>query len=227
MKKTDKKDIVTIAVSGALIVALVALVSVSFLSFYHADANASVQQMVQDKGSDLVTMKGELRKLKRKARLVSFIASRARGIHGTQPADIVETLLLQEKQYGIPPALLLALIQVESSFRNYAVSSAGAMGLMQLQPVTAEMLCEELGLEWQGPHSLFNPQFNITLAAYYLDQLSRRFQNFNLALEAYNKGPTRVTNQLAMGVQVEGVYSTNISVFSTEFLSELRREAGV
>ena len=83
---------------------------------------------------------------------------------------------------GIPPALFIALVEAESSFDADAVSVKGAMGLTQLMPATAE----ELGVDPEDPLD------NLSGGARYLAAQYRRFGSWDLALAAYNAGPTRV-----------------------------------
>jgi soluble lytic murein transglycosylase-like protein len=84
----------------------------------------------------------------------------------------------------LDPLLLRAVIRQESSFQPCAVSSKGAMGLMQLMPGTAAQL---------GVDDAFNAQENITAGAKYLRMLLDRYDGrLPLALGAYNAGPARV-----------------------------------
>jgi len=83
---------------------------------------------------------------------------------------------------GLPLALLTAVAQVESRFQPKATSSAGAQGLLQLMPTTAA----ELNLDAQDPTS------NVLAGARYLQRLLGRFNSTDLALAAYNAGPTVV-----------------------------------
>ena len=86
------------------------------------------------------------------------------------------------RKYGIDPDMFLRLIQQESSFRPDVVSPKGAIGLGQLMPATAQ----ELGVDPTDPMQ------NLEGAAKYLSQQLKRFGSPELALAAYNAGPTRV-----------------------------------
>ena len=82
----------------------------------------------------------------------------------------------------IPPALFVALIEAESGFDVDAISVKGAVGLTQLMPATAE----ELGVDPEDPVQ------NMRGGARYLAVQYKRFGAWDLALAAYNAGPSRV-----------------------------------
>ncbi len=98
-------------------------------------------------------------------------------------------------RYGIDPHLIRAIIRVESGFNPQAVSKRGAQGLMQLMPATAA----ELRVE-----NPFNPRENIEGGTRYFRKLLNIFkQDVNLALAAYNAGPTVVQKQGGIPVIAE------------------------
>jgi hypothetical protein len=84
------------------------------------------------------------------------------------------------EEYGLPEPLLHAVITVESAYDPWAVSPAGAMGLMQLMPGTAKRY---------GVSNSFDPEENIRGGSKYLKYLMSLFKNdLNLVLAAYNAG---------------------------------------
>jgi len=114
---------------------------------------------------------------------------------------IPEMILAESKAYGYDPMFVTALIITESSFNNKARSHRGAMGLMQILPRTGVALASEKEMEWEGRSTLYNPEINIALGTYYLNKLQSRFGDLNLALEAYNHGPSRLEKYLKRGYQ--------------------------
>lgn len=100
---------------------------------------------------------------------------------GSQLARWIEHYARRE---GLSPRLLQAVVQVESGYNPRALSSKGAMGLMQLMPATAQEL---------GVADAYDPEDNIRGGARYLRQQIDRFAgDVRLALAAYNAGPTAV-----------------------------------
>jgi soluble lytic murein transglycosylase-like protein len=84
------------------------------------------------------------------------------------------------EQNALPPELLHSVIKVESNYNPYAVSSKGALGMMQLIPSTAKRF---------GVGDVFNPVENIQGGAKYLRYLLDLYNgNYPLALAAYNAG---------------------------------------
>lgn len=96
------------------------------------------------------------------------------------------------KTYRFDPAFVLSLIYVESRFQIHAVSSAGAVGLMQLMPGTARFVSRELDMNYLGDNALRDPFYNLTLGVAYLSMMRDRYFGFPpYYLAAYNMGPVK------------------------------------
>ncbi len=94
-------------------------------------------------------------------------------------------------------AMALAIIRQESEFRQGAVSPAGARGLMQLMPQTAQAVAGQLGLAHSTGMLTSNPGHNIRLGSTYLaDTIARFGGSYVLASAGYNAGPGRVNRWL-------------------------------
>ena len=91
---------------------------------------------------------------------------------------------------GLSPLLLLAVIRQESFFDPLAASPAGALGLTQVMPPTAEEIARGLNIEGFSTSDLLRPEVSIRFGAYYLGrQLDISADNPYFALAAYNAGP--------------------------------------
>lgn len=86
------------------------------------------------------------------------------------------------REYRIEPALVHAVITAESGYNPYAVSPAGAIGLMQLLPTTAR----EYGVS--AAKDLYDPLVNVTAGTRHLRRLLTKYKNISHALAAYNAG---------------------------------------
>lgn len=100
------------------------------------------------------------------------------------------------EEFGVPVAMILAVIRAESDFYANAVSRVGAMGLMQLMPDTFSWLCEELN-ESYNAQKISDPATNVRYGTYYLAYLYTKFSNWRVALAAYNAGEGNVTEWLS------------------------------
>ncbi|CAG1006570.1 hypothetical protein BURK2_03498 [Burkholderiales bacterium] len=83
-----------------------------------------------------------------------------------QRQDFLQTVFYEATRAGLDPQLVLGLIQVESGFRKYAVSLAGARGFMQVMPFWIKAI-------GNGDHNLFhlrtNLRYGCTILRHYLD----------------------------------------------------------
>ncbi len=129
---------------------------------------------------------------------------------GVRPR-LARTIVAEAQLHGIEPALVLAMIQVESSFRPDAVSPAGAYGLMQIRSRTGLACAQRLGIAWHGEkETLFDPVANVRIGIAYLARLRDRFDSLPTALAAYNQGPTRVSLKLGRGEPVAAHYTRRV-----------------
>ena len=134
-----------------------------------------------------------------KKRIAQQISQYETGLKTSYIDDLPELIIHESKKYGYDPLLLTAVIITESSFNNWARSNRDAHGLMQIRPATGRELAAEVRVQWQGTPSLYDPETNIILGAYYLNKLFLRFGDLGLALEAYNHGPSRLKGYLKKG----------------------------
>jgi soluble lytic murein transglycosylase-like protein len=100
------------------------------------------------------------------------------------PPKIDAVIIRVAKEEGMDPDLIRAVVAVESGFDPHALSSSGAMGLMQLMPQTAAIYKVE---------DPWDPYENVRAGSRYLKHLLDRYNNdLRLTLAAYNSGPTTV-----------------------------------
>ena len=87
-------------------------------------------------------------------------------------------------EYGVDYDMVKAVIQTESSWNHKAVSTSGAIGLMQILPKTAMD-------EFNTPEKdLYDPYVNVTVGIKYLSHLNQHFDDIDATLTAYSHGPT-------------------------------------
>lgn len=128
------------------------------------------------------------------------------GLANVTKEELAEVIYEEAIRHNHDPKFILALIAIESSFQNWSVSEQGAKGLMQIMPYVAESLARELGIEWSGDRTLFNPYLNIRIGIYYLSQLLIDFEDIGVALTAYNYGPTYVKGLLERKEKIPSNY---------------------
>lgn len=98
-------------------------------------------------------------------------------------------------EYGVPEEIIYAVIKCESSFKADAISSGGAVGLMQMMPATFEDLCRRKGEEY-NESLLYDPKVSIEYGTYYLSYLYSRYGVWETVYAAYNAGYGRVDGWL-------------------------------
>lgn len=142
--------------------------------------------------------------------LAEFLAARPTGLTRDEVERLASTIVTESRRLELSLSLVLAVMRVESSFRNFAVSEVGAIGLMQVMPSTAVEVAGSIGVPWTGPQTLFDPEANVKIGLAYLRRLLDRYDDLAVALAAYNWGPSHVDARLRRGAPLPRVYPTRV-----------------
>ena len=118
------------------------------------------------------------------------------------PLEFEHILRGHASNHGLDPALLAAVVYVESRFDPEAESAAGAIGLMQLLPDTAKGIALRTGGEQFVVSDLRDPEINVRYGAWYLDHLWSRYEDTRLVLAAYHAGQGNVGRWRADGTGI-------------------------
>jgi soluble lytic murein transglycosylase-like protein len=158
----------------ALVVAMPAIASAQIYAWRDASGNWVLSDKPKDPAAELRTYGV--------SKAVTFRTTQA--VPSQRRTRYDELIEENARVHGVNPHLVRAVIQQESGFNQYALSPKGAMGLMQLMPATATEF---------GVTDPWSPSQNIRAGVAYLKGLLSKFaQNIELALAAYNAGPTAV-----------------------------------
>jgi soluble lytic murein transglycosylase-like protein len=143
----------------------------------------------------------------RVAAVADYLASRNTGLIREEIDPLAQTVVDEARRRHLDLALVMGVMHVESRFYNFALSPAGAVGLMQILPSTGEELAQRAGIPWRGPQTLLDPSTNVRLGIAYLRELSDRYRgDLRAALAAYNWGPGHVDRRLEEGVELPSEY---------------------
>lgn len=127
-------------------------------------------------------------------KIEAVLADRLDMFPKSQVPRLAEHLMSLCRQYRFDPAFILSMIQVESGFRTKVVSYAGAVGLMQLMPPTADFVARRFNIRYTGERALKDPFTNLSLGVAYLSLLRDKYRHqspyFHVA--AYNIGPAKL-----------------------------------
>ncbi|HEX2071976.1 MAG TPA: lytic transglycosylase domain-containing protein [Thermoleophilaceae bacterium] len=158
----------------------------------------------------------------------------------TLPLRHEDIIRQQSADKDLDPALVAAVIYEESRFRDQT-SHAGARGLMQITPDTADFIARDSGGTAFTQADLATPQVNISYGAYYLRYLLRKYDgNETLAIAAYNAGETNVNRWIEQAGGVDGFdasedipfpetrhYVSNVHERRGEYREHYREELGL
>lgn len=156
--------------------------------------------------------------------ILERLAMRHTALPVRERRELVHTIVREARSHNLDPALVVAVIEVESAGYHLAVSHVGAMGLMQLLPSTGQELAERMDIEWKGDDTLFDPIINVRLGTAYLSQLAKRYDSVDTALAAYNWGPGRIDRRLRRGATVPSRYIEQVMrVFDRNAMTLVRQ----
>ena len=111
------------------------------------------------------------------------------------PVKYYDLIVQYAQENDLDSALVASVINVESGYNSDALSSKGAIGLMQIMPSTGEWISSQIGEDF-SQNEMFNPETNIKYGCFYLNYLLRYFGDEKLALCAYNAGQGNVVSWL-------------------------------
>lgn len=160
------------------------------LAWYLAWRQAGVVSLQRQTIEDLRHYIGQLEE---RASIVGHLEAKAALLPPGDRKQLAYLIHRESRRYALDWRLLAAIIEVESNFASGAQSKEGALGLMQLLPSTAAEVATALSLPYRGPADLLDMRVNLQLGTGYLHILRRRFGTLDLALQAYNVGPTRLS----------------------------------
>jgi soluble lytic murein transglycosylase len=138
----------------------------------------------------------------------------------TLPLRHDDIIRQQSARFDLDPALVAAIINEESGFVDQT-SEAGARGLMQITPATADTIETLSGGETFVYEDLANPDLNIRYGTFYLRHLLDRFEgNEVAALAAYNAGPERAAAWGGAALELDDIAFEDTRAYVEEVLEK-------
>ncbi|HET8725769.1 MAG TPA: lytic transglycosylase domain-containing protein [Anaeromyxobacteraceae bacterium] len=125
--------------------------------------------------------------------LAAHVLERMPSLTVDDASVLASTVRSESQEAGLDPVLVLAVIGVESGWEATAVSERGARGLMQLRRGALEWAERDGGV---APGDVHDPVHNVRVGIRYLARMVEHFDDVDLALIAYNAGPTRLASYL-------------------------------
>jgi hypothetical protein len=184
-------------------IVLFLLFGASFLILVNESSILGNDKKITRLRSDKIAMSGLLAQLGAEEKIGAALKNvLGNSISPSTYYQLVDLVYNNSTTYGYDPFLVLAVMQVESVFKPFALGRyrnlelSGALGLMQLKPETAREIGRDLGIIITGDKDLFRPEINMVIGVAYLTKLISSFKSFKLGLLAYNQGPGVVKEHL-------------------------------
>lgn len=112
------------------------------------------------------------------------------------PYTHTEAVNKYSKEYNLDPLFVLSVIKAESGFNPDATSHKDAIGLMQITKSTGTWIAEQMNIKNFKVEDLYDENTNIQMGCWYLNNLTKEFQNRDLVVSAYNAGRGNVNKWL-------------------------------
>jgi soluble lytic murein transglycosylase len=139
----------------------------------------------------------------------------------TLPLRHDDIIRQQAADKNVDPSLIAGVIYAESRFRNNQESEAGALGLMQITPETADLIAHLSGGTQFVTGDLSNADINIRYGSYYLSYLLRRYEgNEVAALAAYHAGMGNVDRWGGAGLDLDAIGFPETRAYVVEVLDK-------
>jgi len=137
-------------------------------------------------------VKKEVKKEEIVPQIISHVQDQNVNLEEDELKTIAEMVYDESVKCNVDYRLVLAIMKVESNFKQNAVSEKGARGLLQVKPSLAKYIAPDAGVKWRGYKTLDEPDKNIKIGVQFFSKLVEDFENINMALHAYHVGPTRL-----------------------------------
>jgi len=178
------------AADKVLLVIVIGLTLLAAFGWYLAWMQGAVISLQQEVIEEL---RRDMRGLEERISIWRHLEENAPALGLRDRKRLASVVHRESRRHDIAWRLLVAIVETESSFKPGAESRRGALGLMQLRPATAAEVAGAVGVPYGGRVELYDIEVNIRLGTAYLHMLRRRFGSLDLALRAYNIGPTRLS----------------------------------
>ena len=195
------------AADKVLLVIVIGLTLLAALGWYLVWKQGAVISLQQEVIEEL---RRDMRGLEERISISSYLEGNAPALPPRDRKRLASFIQRESRRYAIAWHLLVAIVKTESSFKPAAASRRGALGLMQLRPSTAAEVASAIGVPYAGPVELYDIEVNIRLGTAYLHMLRRRFGSLDLALQAYNIGPTRLSRLTMFRGRAGGAWSARM-----------------
>ena len=224
IQRTERQRILLRQGAGLLVLIFGLLVPVMFASSVPSDAVQASEKTLNGVGAivsevqDGITERAQESAEMKMIKIQMILEKFKMGLPLKSKLRLAQLIYQESLQYNYDPELVLALIITESSFNNWSKSRMGALGLMQILPTTGRDVAKAKNIPWRGKETLFDPYLNIKLGIHYLAELHDRFGDLEIALTAYNYGPSRVAEMQKSCDRLPQAYTTRVMHVYKRFL---------